>query len=132
MLPDEDGLSLCRRVRAEGNLPVIMLTALGSEVDRVVGLEGGADASLTKPCGSHELVARIRALLRRSEYAAHGPRSRPRSVLTFMDWRLDLVARRLHSLDGTRVSLTGGEFELLWRSASTQTRCSPETSCLIS
>ena len=113
MLPDEDGLSLCRRVRAEGNLPVIMLTARGSEIDRVVGLEMGADDYLTKPFGSHELVARIRALLRRSEYAAHDPRGRPQSVLTFMDWRLDLVARRLHSLDGTRVPLTGGEFELL-------------------
>jgi two-component system, OmpR family, response regulator len=113
MLPNEDGLSLCRRVRAEGNLPVIMLTARGSEIDRVVGLEMGADDYLTKPFGTHELVARVRALLRRSEYAAHEPRSRPRSVLTFLDWRLDLVARRLHSLDGTRVPLTGGEFELL-------------------
>lgn len=113
MLPNEDGLSLCRRVRAEGNLPVIMLTARGSEIDRVVGLEMGADDYLTKPFGTHELVARVRALLRRSEYAAHEPRSRPRSVLIFSDWRLDLVARRLHSLDGIRVPLTGGEFELL-------------------
>jgi two-component system, OmpR family, response regulator len=113
MLPNEDGLSLCRRVRAEGNLPVIMLTARGSEIDRVVGLEMGADDYLTKPFGTHELVARVRALLRRSEYAAHEPRSRPRSVLRFLNWRLDLVARRLHSLDGTRVPLTGGEFELL-------------------
>jgi two-component system, OmpR family, response regulator len=113
MLPNQDGLSLCRRIRAEGNLPVIMLTARGSEIDRVVGLEMGADDYLTKPFGSHELVARIRALLRRSEYAAHEPSSRRRSVLTFVDWRLDLVGRRLHSLDGTRVPLTGGEFELL-------------------
>jgi two-component system, OmpR family, response regulator len=113
MLPNEDGLSLCRRVRAAGNLPVIMLTARGSEIDRVVGLEMGADDYLTKPFGTHELVARVRALLRRSEYAALEPRSRPRSVLTFLDWRLDLVARRLHSVDGTRVPLTGGEFELL-------------------
>ena len=66
MLPNEDGLSLCRRVRAQGNLPVIMLTARGSEIDRVVGLEMGADDYLTKPFGSQELVARIRALLRRS------------------------------------------------------------------
>src|SRR5579863_2977367 len=89
MLPNEDGLSLCRRVRAEGNLPVIMLTARGSEIDRVVGLEMGADDYLTKPFGTHELVARVRALLRRSEYAAHEPRSRPRSVLIFLDWRRD-------------------------------------------
>jgi two-component system, OmpR family, response regulator len=113
MLPNEDGLSLCRRVRARGNLPVIMLTARGSEIDRVVGLEMGADDYLSKPFGSHELLARIRALLRRSQYAANEPRGRPRSVATFMDWRLDLVARRLHALDGTRVPLTGGEFELL-------------------
>ena len=113
MLPKEDGLSLCRRVRAKGNLPVIMLTARGSEIDRVVGLEMGADDYLTKPFGSHELVARIKALLRRSQYSAHEPRSRPRSTVTFFDWRLDLVARRLHSADGTRVPLTSGEFELL-------------------
>ncbi len=113
MLPKEDGLSLCRRVRAAGNLPVIMLTARGSEIDRVVGLEMGADDYLTKPFSSNELVARIRALLRRSQYAAPELRSRRRSVLTFGGWRLDLVARRLHSRDGTRVPLTGGEFELL-------------------
>jgi two-component system, OmpR family, response regulator len=112
MLPKEDGLSLCRRVRASGNLPVIMLTARGSEIDRVVGLEIGADDYLTKPFSSNELVARIRALLRRSQYAPLKPRSR-RSILTFADWRLDLVARRLHSRDGTRVPLTSGEFELL-------------------
>jgi two-component system, OmpR family, response regulator len=113
MLPKEDGLSLCRRVRAKGNLPVIMLTARGSEIDRVVGLEMGADDYLTKPFGSHELVARIKALLRRSQYPAHEPRSRPRSTMKFVDWRLDLVGRRLHSVDGTRVPLTSGEFELL-------------------
>ena len=113
MLPKEDGLSLCRRVRASGNLPMIMLTARGSEIDRVVGLEIGADDYLTKPFSSHELVARIRALLRRSQYAPLEPRSGRRSVLTFADWRLDLVARRLHSRDGTRVPLTSGEFELL-------------------
>lgn len=113
MLPKEDGLSLCRRVRASGNLPIIMLTARGAEVDRVVGLEMGADDYLTKPFSSHELLARVRALLRRSQYTAPEPRHQRRSVLTFADWRLDLIARRLHSRDGTRVPLTGGEFELL-------------------
>lgn len=113
MLPREDGLSLCRRVRASGNLPVIMLTARGSEIDRVVGLEMGADDYLSKPFSTNELVARIRALLRRSQYVPPDPHSRRRSVLTFADWRLDLVARRLYSRDGTRVPLTGGEFELL-------------------
>jgi two-component system, OmpR family, response regulator len=113
MLPREDGLSLCRRVRSSGNLPVIMLTARGSEIDRVVGLEMGADDYLAKPFSSHELVARIRALLRRAHYVAPERRSQRRSVLTFSDWRLDLVSRRLHSGDGTRVPLTSGEFELL-------------------
>ncbi len=113
MLPKEDGLSLCRRVRSSGNLPVIMLTARGGEIDRVVGLEMGADDYLAKPFSSHELIARIRALLRRAHYVAPERRSLRRSVLTFCDWRLDLVSRRLHSGDGTRVPLTGGEFELL-------------------
>ena len=113
MLPKEGGLSLCRRVRASGNLPIIMLTARGGEIDRVVGLEMGADDYLTKPFSSHELLARVRALLRRSQYTAPEPRNPRRSVLTFADWRLDLIARRLHSRDGTRVPLTGGEFELL-------------------
>jgi two-component system, OmpR family, response regulator len=113
MLPREDGLSLCRRVRAASNLPVIMLTARGSELDRVVGLEIGADDYLSKPFSTYELVARIRALLRRSRYVPPEEHSRRRSVLTFADWRLDLIARRLYSRDGTRVPLTGGEFELL-------------------
>jgi|SRR5579859_1207407 len=113
MLPKEDGLSLCRRVRSRGNMPVIMLTARGSEIDRVVGLEMGADDYLAKPFSSHELVARIRALLRRAQYGRPEAPNRRRSVLSFSDWRLDLVARRLYSTEGTRVPLTGGEFELL-------------------
>jgi len=113
MLPKEDGLSLCRRVRASGNLPVIMLTARGGEIDRIVGLEMGADDYLTKPFSTHELLARIRALLRRAQYVPPQAHSGRRTVLTFSDWRLDLVARRLYTADGTRVPLTGGEFELL-------------------
>src|ERR1039458_3706178 len=66
MLPGEDGLSLCRRIRADSNVPIIMLTAKGEEVDRVIGLEMGADDYLAKPFGSRELIARIRAVLRRS------------------------------------------------------------------
>ncbi len=113
MLPEEDGLSLCRRVRAAGGLPVIMLTARGSEIDRVIGLEMGADDYLTKPFGTHELLARIRALLRRCQYTATATRGGRHSVLTFAEWRLDLISRRLYSLDGMRVPLTSGEFELL-------------------
>lgn len=113
MLPNEDGLSLCRRVRAAGSLPVIMLTARGSEIDRIVGLEIGADDYLSKPFSSHELLARIRALLRRSRAFASAQPDGQRSVLTFAGWRLDLATRRLHSADGIRVPLTSGEFDLL-------------------
>jgi two-component system OmpR family response regulator len=113
MLPKEDGLSLCRRVRASGSLPIIMLTARGGEIDRIVGLEMGADDYLTKPFSSHELLARIRAVLRRTHTITPVQHTGRRSVLTFAGWRLDLAARRLHSADGTRVPLTGGEFELL-------------------
>ena len=112
MLPKEDGLSLCRRVRAASNVPIIMLTARASEVDRVVGLEIGADDYLTKPFGTHELLARIRALLRRAQ-SLGAPQSRQRSVLQFAGWRLDVGTRRLTAADGAQVPLTGGEFELL-------------------
>ena len=113
MLPREDGLSLCRRVRAESTLPIIMLTARGSETERIVGLEMGADDYLPKPFSTHELLARLRALLRRTQAVTRGPREARGSVLTFAGWKLDLDARRLHRADGTRVTLTSGEYELL-------------------
>jgi two-component system, OmpR family, response regulator len=113
MLPREDGLSLCRRVRASSTLPIIMLTARGSETERIVGLEMGADDYLPKPFSTHELLARLRALLRRAQAVARGPRESRGSMLTFAGWKLDLDARRLHRADGTRVTLTSGEYELL-------------------
>jgi len=113
MLPKEDGLSICRRLRTGGDLPIIMLTARGSEVERVVGLEMGADDYLTKPFSTHELLARIRAVLRRVQLVARTPPDRRPAVLTFAGWKLDLGSRRLHASDGTRVPLTGGEYELL-------------------
>lgn len=113
MLPGEDGLSLCRRVRAGGNLPVIMLTARGSEIERVVGLEIGADDYLAKPFSTHELLARIRAVLRRTHALGATPSSSRPSVLTFAGWVLNLGSRRLQSADGIRVPLTGAEFDLL-------------------
>ena len=112
MLPKEDGLSLCRRIRAASDVPIIMLTARGSEIDRVVGLEMGADDYLTKPFGTHELLARIRALLRRANLS-RAPREHRPASLSFAGWKLDLGARRLQSADGAAVPLTGGEFELL-------------------
>lgn len=113
MLPGEDGLSLCRRVRAENNLPVIMLTARGSEIERVVGLEMGADDYLTKPFSTHELLARTRAVLRRTQALTATPSTGRASVMRFNGWVLNLASRRLQSADGTRVPLTGAEFELL-------------------
>jgi two-component system OmpR family response regulator len=112
MLPKEDGLSMCRRIRAASDVPIIMLTARGSEIDRVVGLEMGADDYLTKPFGTHELLARIRALLRRANLS-RAPREHRPASLSFAGWKLDLGARRLQSADGAAVPLTGGEFELL-------------------
>ena len=113
MLPGEDGLSLCRRVRAANALPVIMLTARGSEIERVIGLEMGADDYLTKPFSTHELLARVRAVLRRTQALPPTPSSGRASVLTFAGWTLSLATRRLQSPDGTRVPLTGAEFDLL-------------------
>jgi two-component system, OmpR family, response regulator len=113
MLPREDGLSLCRRVRASGHLPIIMLTARGSEIERVVGLEMGADDYLTKPFSTHELLARVRALLRRTATVSRVTSGAARSTFAFAGWTLDLGARRLQSPEGSRVPLTSGEYELL-------------------
>lgn len=113
MLPGEDGLSLCRRVRGDGGIPIIMLTARGSEVERVVGLEMGADDYLTKPFSTHELLARIRAILRRTGGVAAKPAAGRAAVLKFAGWILNLSSRRLQRTDGTRVPLTGAEFDLL-------------------
>lgn len=113
MLPKEDGLSVCRRIRASSSVPVIMLTARGSEIDRVVGLEMGADDYLTKPFSTHELLARIRALLRRANMTSRTPRDLRPARLSFSGWKLDLGGRRLRSADGAAVPLTSGEFELL-------------------
>ncbi len=111
MLPGEDGLSLCRRVRSQSTLPVIMLTARGEEMDRIIGLEMGADDYLNKPFNPRELLARIRAVLRRATVLQAGGEST--RILDFAGWRLDLGLRQLHTPEGTRVTLTSGEFDLL-------------------
>jgi two-component system OmpR family response regulator len=114
MLPGEDGLALCRDVRTRSNVPIIMLTAKGDEVDRVIGLEMGADDYLPKPFGSRELVARIKAVLRRSREtaAAAGLAERPKHY-RFDRWRLDTSRRELVRDDGTVVPLSTGEYDLL-------------------
>ncbi len=121
MLPGEDGLALCRYLRATSEVPIIMLTAMGSETDRVVGLEMGADDYLAKPFSTRELLARIKAVLRRlgargepSGSSRVSPRQGPhRDVLAFAGWTLDTGRRRLYAPDGVLVDLTGGEFDLL-------------------
>jgi two-component system, OmpR family, response regulator len=112
MLPGEDGLSLCRRLRARSQVPVIILSAKGEDIDRIVGLEMGADDYLTKPFNPRELLARIRAVLRRARAPAvcDGRRTR---TLVFEGWCLDRVLRELKDPQGIRIALTGAEFELL-------------------
>ncbi|MDE1147433.1 MAG: response regulator [Azospirillaceae bacterium] len=114
MLRGEDGFSLCRRLRAASRIPVIMLTAMADHTDRVVGLEIGADDYLTKPFDARELLARVKAVLRRTaEAAATRGTAETRPHLSFADWRLDVARRELRSADGTLVLLSGGEFDLL-------------------
>ena len=113
MLPDEDGFSLCRWVRAHQRLaqvPIIMLTASSDEADRVIGLELGADDYLGKPFSPRELLARIKALLRRVGFGQERPVV---EVLAFDDWRLDMISHRLFHLDGEEVILSGADFALL-------------------
>ena len=121
MLPGEDGLTLCRQLRAAARTPIIFLSAVNSEADRVAGLEIGADDYLSKPFSTRELLARVRAVLRRAgpgqaepvsaadeEEAAPGSRR-----LKFSGWTLDTGRRQLVAPDGVLVELSGGEYELL-------------------
>ncbi|MCJ2131346.1 response regulator [Methylobacterium sp. E-045] len=112
MLPGEDGLSLCRRLRAGSSIPILMLTAKAEEIDRIVGLEIGADDYLAKPFNPRELLARIRAILRRgagTEAASDDGARR----LRFLDWTLDVSLRQLLSPQEARITITGAEFDLL-------------------
>src|SRR5688500_15886496 len=114
MLPGEDGLSLCRSLRAESNIPIIMLTAKGEEIDRVIGLEMGADDYLPKPFGSRELIARIKAVLRRrQEKTSKGETEQRPKAYHFERWELDIGSRALLRDDGVTVPLSTGEYDLL-------------------
>ena len=112
MLPGEDGLTLCRNLRARSNLPVIMLTARGEQTDRIVGLEMGADDYVQKPFNPRELLARINAVLRRSQMLPQ-PGLENVSRLQFAGWTLDLTHRQLISADNVVVALSAGEYRLL-------------------
>jgi two-component system OmpR family response regulator len=125
MLPGEDGLSLCRALRADpatAALPVVMLTAMGEETDRVVGLELGADDYIPKPFNPRELLARVRAVLRRAgpragaavgDAEAAAERLPPAGRVRFDRWILDLGRRELEGPDGVAVALSSGEFSML-------------------
>jgi len=113
MLPGDSGLVLCQRLRAEYKVAVIMLTAMGELSDRVVGLELGADDYLTKPFAARELLARVRAVLRRVGETGGGAVTSPRSVLEFAGWQLEVLRRELRSPEGVLIPLSNGEFELL-------------------
>jgi two-component system, OmpR family, response regulator len=113
MLPGEDGLSLCRKVRSESQTPIIMLTARSEDVDRIMGLEMGADDYLGKPFNPRELLARINAVLRRQAAAKIASATNGASVLAFAGWRIDLRLRELRNPDGARVAMTSAEFDLL-------------------
>lgn len=113
MLPGEDGLSICKRLRSQGNnLPVIMLTAKGDEVDRIIGLELGADDYLAKPFNPRELLARVRAVLRRRGTEVPGAPSQEDQEVTFGEFRLNLGTREMFRGD-TPMPLTSGEFAVL-------------------
>lgn len=114
MLQGEDGFSLCRRLRTTSRVPVIMLTAMSDHTDRVVGLEIGADDYMTKPFDQRELLARVKAVLRRTAGMATAPvADEARPMLCFAGWRVDLVRRELRSENNALVLLSGSEFELL-------------------
>ena len=113
MMPGEDGLQLCRTLRARSNVPVIMLTARGQPIDRIVGLEMGADDYLAKPFEPRELMARIRSVLRRTVALPPNLEASEATRMQFAGWTLDLTARHLINPEGVIVVLSGAEFRLL-------------------
>ena len=113
MMPGEDGLTLCRNLRASTQMPVIMLTAMGEETDRIIGLEMGADDYLAKPFNPRELLARIKAVLRRSSQQEVSMVAQDGESFRFNDWEFKPEQRELLNDEGVLVSLSRGEFELL-------------------
>jgi two-component system OmpR family response regulator len=112
ILPGEDGLTLARKLRQESNVGIIILTGRGETVDRIIGLEMGADDYLPKPFHLRELLARVKSVLRRASARDTGSKDRPANA-RFNGWQLDLTARELTSPNGEAVRLTTGEFDLL-------------------
>jgi two-component system OmpR family response regulator len=113
MLPGTSGLDLCRELRTTSSVPIIMLTAKGEDTDRIVGLEVGADDYLPKPFNPRELLARIRAVLRRAATKQLGEPTLGGRLITFGGWTLDTLRREVTSADGVVIDLSGGEYDLL-------------------
>ena len=113
MMPGDDGLTLCRDLRARSQVPIIMLTARGEETDRIVGLEMGADDYLPKPFNPRELLARIKSILRRTRTLPENLQPDEVRRLLFAGWTLDTATRNLHSPTSIVVALSGTEFRLL-------------------
>jgi two-component system OmpR family response regulator len=113
MMPGEDGLTILRGMDRERGPAVIILSVIGEEVDRIVGLEMGADDYIAKPANPRELLARIRSVLRRARSDSHVPAAPERSYLRFAGWRLDSVGRQLFDPDDVVINLSDGEFRLL-------------------
>jgi two-component system OmpR family response regulator len=113
MLPGDDGLTLCRDLRARSQVPVIMLTARGEETDRIVGLELGADDYLPKPFNPRELLARVKSILRRTRTLPENLQPDEAKRLRFVGWTLEIDTRNLLSAAGVVVALSGTEFRLL-------------------
>ncbi len=113
MLPGDDGLTLCRELRARSTVPIIMLTARGDETDRIVGLELGADDYVAKPFSPRELLARIKSVLRRSRSLPDNLQTEESGIFCFAGWTLDCATRNLTSPAGVVVALSGTDFRLL-------------------
>ncbi len=113
MLPGEGGLDLARWMRGQSDIPIVMLTAMGEETDRIIGLELGADDYVPKPFNPRELLARIRAVLRRAGDAGDHRADPMARALLFNGWTLEPARRRLLNPEGAEVALTGGEYDLL-------------------
>lgn len=113
MMPGEDGLTLCRELRVKSKLPIIMLTAMGEETDRIIGLEMGADDYLAKPFNPRELLARIKAVMRRTQAETQPVAETLTRDLRFDRWLLDINRRELVDEDGVGLSLSTAEFDLL-------------------
>jgi two-component system OmpR family response regulator len=113
MLPGDDGLTLCRDLRAKSDMPVVMLTARGDETDRIVGLEMGADDYLPKPFSARELLARIKVILRRTRSLPPNMQPQDQHLIRFAGWTLDTTQRELITPGGTATAIGGAEYKLL-------------------